>query len=52
MAKKPASNEKEVYRDSKTGRWTKKSNIKAHPAETETEHRPIKRTAKSKGKSR
>lgn len=34
---------KKVYRDSKTGQWTKKENVKKHPERTETERRPVKK---------
>jgi hypothetical protein len=42
------SGTKTVYRDSKTGEWTKKTNVKKHPESTETEHRPIGKRPKRK----
>jgi hypothetical protein len=30
-----------VYRDSKTGEWTSKANVKRNPSGTETERRPV-----------
>ena len=39
---------KTVYRDSKTGEWTKKANVKKHPERTETEHRPTGKKRKKK----
>jgi hypothetical protein len=37
------SGTKTVYRDSRTGQWTPKANVKRHPETTETEHRPVRR---------
>ena len=39
---------KTVYRDSRSGEFTSKANIKKHPSTTETEHRPIGKKAKKK----
>ena len=36
-----ATTTKTVYRNSKTGEFTPKANVKRHPATTETEKRPV-----------
>ena len=46
-ATKNPKNVKIVYRDARTGLFTPKANVKAHPATTETERRP-KRKLKAK----
>jgi hypothetical protein len=42
------SKTKPVYRDSKTGEFTKKVNVTKRPATTETERRPVGRPTKKK----
>lgn len=37
-----------IYRDSKSGEFTSKANVKKHPESTETEHRPTSRKPKKK----
>jgi hypothetical protein len=39
---------KTVYRDSKSGEFTSKANVKKHPESTETEHRPTGKKPKKK----
>jgi len=46
--KKPDT--KPVYRDSKTGRWDTKEDVRRNPSTTETERRPIKSPTSRKGK--
>jgi hypothetical protein len=41
-----AKNTRKVYRDSRTGEWTKKANVKRNPSGTETETRPVRRPTK------
>lgn len=42
------SGTKTVFRDSKSGEFTSKANVKKHPESTETEHRPIGKKPKRK----
>jgi hypothetical protein len=42
------SKTRKVYRDSETGKWTKKINVTRNPDTTETERRPIGKRGKKK----
>jgi hypothetical protein len=39
---------RKVYRDSRTGQWTEKKNIKLRPDTTETERRPVPKHRKGR----